>query len=418
MRKSLQFRLTAYPLALLFAVAFMLSLTVAAPPPGKGGGGGGNEDPPEPTPPGTIYYQIQTETGAQTWGMDGDGNNKFQALPQGTFGNPSSLLYGPDGDRRWWLIAREDGQYDRVIGPKGQLGGPSPHYNLYAVAWVDGELVWQKLCDSYGKFIFLWPRDGSFNGWDAQGGFYHQWSSEGIDRSAYGRGMDIEAAFRVEEDGSTTIDLQVQPNNTSSLARIDVPDQSMTLGQSAEAGIVLGPEALTVVPGDWTGGNLAEYHFSPDDEIILSEQMVEIDEGSGVYYRQLQLRDTTTGELIDTRITGSWQAARWSPSGGEIVFADLDDEEGVFLLQADETGFGNSLQIFAPGRSRFTFVTAARWSPSAAHVLFRQIRSKDGWHLYRMKADGSGVLKLTGDLDDGVAKWPFRWVTNDPAPAP
>ena len=414
--KSASLRLTVLPLAPLFVAAMLFSISAAAPPPGKGGGGKDDPPPPEPTPPGTIYYQIQTETGAQTWGMDGDGNNKFQALPQGIFGNPSSLLYGANGDRRWWLIAREDGQYDKVIGPSGQIGGPTPHYNLYAVSWVDGELVWQKLCDSYGKFLFLWPRDGSFNGWDAQGGFYHQWSSEGMDRSAHGRGKDIEEAFVIEEDGSTTIDLRL-PHSLTSLARIDVPDQSMTLGQCAEAGIVLGSEAVTVVPGDWRSNNSAEYHFSPDDTIILTEELVPIPEGSSSHYRQLQLRDAATGELFDTLITDSWKNTRWSPTGGEIAIAGLDGEEGVWRLAADENGFGDAAQVFTPGGGRFTFVTAARWSPSAAHLYFRQIRSKDGWHLYRMKSDGSGVVKLTGDLDNDATKWPFRWVTNDPAPA-
>jgi hypothetical protein len=385
--------------AVVVTVSFMGGTpgdAIAKPP-----GGGGT---PEPTPPGTIYFQVQTASGAQTWGMNGDGKNKFQALPTGIFGTPSSLLYGASG-RRWWLITQADGRvYNTIIQPDGtvQENINHPHIELYAVTVnPDFSLEWQPVCDSYGTFIFSPAKDGSFNGPRPDWAFVNQWSSEGNDLFVYSGGTDIRAAFVIEADGSTTLDLR-NGYNSSSLCTVD--GSTMTVGQSVEAGVVLGPELLTILPGVWPHDNTQDSHFNPDGQSVLCD------------VGELQLRAEATGATFWTATFYVVQGSEWSPLGGTIAFSE--GSGGIWLMAANESGYNAPVKIHAAPNKPYSTSTDPRWAPDAGHLAYVETVGGQSPAIYRMKPDGSAIVNLTGDLPAGAEKWPYRWVSNNVAPAP
>ncbi|MEX0702868.1 MAG: hypothetical protein WD069_12300 [Planctomycetales bacterium] len=330
--------------------------------------------------------------------MDADGKNKFQALPTGVFGSPSALLYG--GGVRWWLVAVPDGRiYNHMILSNGtfEKNVNFPHYELYAFSVnEDFSLVWQQVCDSYGKFRFAPTGDGASNA------IVTQWSTEGLDLFAYGRGRDISDAFIVEGDGTTTLDNG--RSNHRSLCRVDAGN-GMTIGQSVEAGIKLGPEALTIVPGNWPTSNVQNFQFSADGETVIVE-------GN---FGELELRDASTGDVL-------WIAdvdggnVRWSPLGGGLAFSRSSD--GIWLMAAANEGFDPPVKIRAPSKKNNAWTTSPRWSPDAKHLLYLERVGwlNPTWQIYRMNSDGSNVVNLTGELDAGTLKRPFCWVSNFVAP--
>jgi hypothetical protein len=374
----------------------------------KGPGGG----TPEPTPPGTIYFQVQTAAGAQTWGMNGDGKNKFQALPTGILANPSSLLYGANG-QRWWLTGHMDGRvYNTVILPDGtvQENANHPHTELYAITVnPDFSLEWQPVCDSYGKFLWSSNGNGAFNGPRPDWGFLTQWSSEGNDLFAYGLGTDVSQAFVVEPDGSTTLDLR-NGYNAAAMCRIDCT--TMTVGQSIEGGNVLGASALTILPGVYPTPNDEDSHFNPDGQSVLCD--VVLPSGHGA----LELVAEATGATLWTAVFDVWQGSEWSPLGGTIAFSE--GPGGIWLMAANESGHNAPVKIHAAPNKPGSTSTDPRWSPDAGHLAY--VETVGGPNatiqIYRMKSDGSSIVSLTGDLPAGAEKWPYRWVSNSVAPAP
>ena len=139
------------------------------------------------------------------------------------FGYPSTLRYGEDG-HRVWLMAMQDPErtYDFVIHPDGSTQTDIPHAELFAVQvtllgndsfHVNAVRAW----NSIGIFRFNAPPTdyvrGQFNGDKVDGAFDVQWSAEGFDAYAFGRGRDIRNGFSVDANGATTLDLRQTNGN-------------------------------------------------------------------------------------------------------------------------------------------------------------------------------------------------------------
>jgi hypothetical protein len=271
----------------------------------------------------------------------------------------------------------------------------------------DFSLQWQQVCDSFGKFLFAPSHDGAFNRRRPDFGFLHQWSTEGSDLFVYGQGTDIRQTFVVEADGSTTLD-QRNGYNAASLCRVD--SSSATLGQSIEVGAVLGPNALTILPGVWPHDNVENIHFAADGQSVLCDVFPG---GENAF----ALRDAATGNTLWTAVYGQVQGSQWSPLGGTIALSEGHD--GIWLMPADRSGYGTPVKIHSAPNKSLSTSTEPRWSPGASHLDYVEFvpgGATNTFRIYRMKNDGSSVVNLTSDLSDAALKWPYRWVSNNTAP--
>ena len=136
------------------------------------------------------------------------------------------------------------------------------------------------------------------------------------------------------------------------------------------------------------------------------------------WIKELQLVASDTGTSLDVTALDAYQASKWSPLGGQLAVALMGEMKGIWTLQADPVnGFGD-LQPLFPAEGRFDRTTDPRWSPDAGHLVFRHIVYKGGYKYYisRMKSDGTGVVRLTEDMDGPMRKWPYRWCSNEQAP--
>jgi TolB protein len=89
---------------------------------------------------------------------------------------------------------------------------------------------------------------------------------------------------------------------------------------------------------------------------------------------------------------------QWSPDGAQILFRRLSDEggDGLYMMRPD----GSALQkLPTPDLSIQNYC----WSPDGKEIAFSG-RSGNRNQMYRMKLDGTGLVKLT-DGDDIVVAW-------------
>ena len=86
----------------------------------------------------------------------------------------------------------------------------------------------------------------------------------------------------------------------------------------------------------------------------------------------------------------------WMP-GGPIVYRTTWPEHGLATMDSDGGGFR---LIYKDGS-----VTAPAVSPDGQFITFMSQRN-GGWNIYRINADGSGLLRLTpNDANDGLPAW-------------
>jgi hypothetical protein len=138
------------------------------------------------TPRGTIFFWTVTSDGAYLVGMDGDGNNMYEAAPHK--GRPSHFAYGED-DHRWFLSLAGNGDEPSVPfwftesypdgDPRWEVAvlRPDPSLpfggewiqltDLYAPTEEDPFNIVEMLCATHGQLArptprMVWGRDDEF----------------------------------------------------------------------------------------------------------------------------------------------------------------------------------------------------------------------------------------------------------------
>ena len=181
---------------------------------------------------------------------------------------------------------------------------------------------------------------------------------------------------------------------------------------------------ITIIPGEYSGSNVADLQVSPDGKWIL-EDVDTFDETLGGWVLVMTLRDSLNGNILDTQNADSRQAPRWTPTENKIVFSIGGDLEGIWTSDINfgndgTPSFGATSLLFSLGGPVFDDATDPRWSPDAGHIVFRQSVWKKGAYqinLFRMKADGSGLVQLSKDIFS-TRIWPYRWCSDFVAPTP
>lgn len=81
--------------------------------------------------------------------------------------------------------------------------------------------------------------------------------------------------------------------------------------------------------------------------------------------------------------SGGWDEPVWSPDGTQLAATN----HGIFTMHAD----GTAVKGLTNGQDE-----SPSWSPNARHIVFDRRRGHEGdWAVYRVKADGSGLVRLT-----------------------
>jgi hypothetical protein len=322
--------------------------------PGGGGGGSGN------TGGGTIYFSAGSGASFGMSTMNSDGSGKT-ALPLNVKGTPSRMLHGghrwfltrreivgetyPNGGRRGETFAvRDDGNEDFTV----QLTD-DPDLQFLSLIWAPGETADAALFSGLAR---RWVFDEVADDWV-------------IDPDSVGIYI---ATVLFDEDGDVT-----------GLAA--APHQLVSVG---------------VFPGGagtwWPDVDSMHFDWSPDlTEIVYSNA-----DNSA-----LLTQDLITGEVWTLTTGGTPYAAKWSPVGNLIVFAN--GYGGIETIAPDGTG---RRQIIRPGSYYFSYPD---FSPTGSHLVYAGFPA--AWFeesdLFRATINGKSAANLTSGIPgrENIAGW-------------
>ena len=100
--------------------------------------------------------------------------------------------------------------------------------------------------------------------------------------------------------------------------------------------------------------------------------------------------------------SGSSGAPAFSPSGERLAF-ERPADGGIFVVAVEG---GKSLRVTAGGATGGARDTAATWSPDGARLAFTRVRAAHEAAIFVVRADGSGLRRLTPwSLDASAASW-------------
>lgn len=90
-----------------------------------------------------------------------------------------------------------------------------------------------------------------------------------------------------------------------------------------------------------------------------------------------------------TRSSGSESSPSWAPGGRRLVYASFTEAQGQQLYVISSRG-GRARRLTSGGETKFS----PAWSPEGGHIVF-----SEGDDLFKMGADGSNVMRLTGNAE-------------------
>jgi WD40 repeat protein len=245
-----------------------------------------------------------------------------------------------------------------------------------------------------------------------------------------------------------TLERAVGPNET---VRLELaPGEQSVLLNGIAAGCTLegeNPRLLTV-----TRGAEVETTFVLSCPGIATGQLAFTTDRDGNDEIYLVNADGTGLQRLTTHPTGDFQPT-WAPDGSRLAFAsDRSGTANIFVMNADGSGVTNLsrspssdfLPAWSPDGSRIAFVrdegdlatgweimvmnadgsnqvnltndpdfaAAPAWSPDGARLAFQSDRdfatdpTELTWEIFVMKADGTGVARVTDhDADDEFPSW-------------
>lgn len=368
---STNWRSVRTPLVALLAVSLICGGLALAKKPVK--------PPPEPPPAGTILFNYDGEM----WGMNGDGSDKFWVdLPDG---EPSNLLYGT-GYR--WRLSVEPSDEEPV---PGIAFTPSELFAFRPDG--GGGVVSVQLTDLYPDvFVGLYTMQKA------------SWSNDGLDSFVSFRGSEFDWS---DPDNRAFKANHIYRLNVSAF---EIDDGSVSLP------IGLDSTKLESVVSTTSGERYENYeyhHWSPDGTKIVYS--LDADPGPG-YDSAVWVTDLSTNETLPLwNRLDDWNEHnhRWSPDGTKIAiwgYGGPSPGKTIWTVNPDGSDPQTLATDFYPWR------IWVYWSPDSQYLVFGDPTVKGFTSYYsvnRMKADGTGVIKLTGDLDSRTVMRTVGWVSND-----
>lgn len=140
------------------------------------------------------------------------------------------------------------------------------------------------------------------------------------------------------------------------------------------------------------GANNRQIAWSPDGSQIA---FFSDGDGSDNYYDIHVAKADGSGSPIRVGYTGNASSPAWSPDGRSIAFSD----EFLYTVHPDGTGLR---ALIGTGRSEYP-----AWSPDGSKIAFGHYDGFSASDIYVINGDGSGLRRLTDDLDrtNGVSSW-------------
>jgi Tol biopolymer transport system component len=114
---------------------------------------------------------------------------------------------------------------------------------------------------------------------------------------------------------------------------------------------------------------------------------------------------TDANGLVETQVTScgaqglSCSSPAWSPVAGDdrILFAAAGAANGIYTIKSNGAGL-TPVRLFVG-----SLATEPVWSPDGTQIAFTRYMPATAADIYRMNADGTGLIQLTTDPRDDVS---------------
>jgi len=293
---------------------------------------------------------------------------------------------------------------------------------------------------------------------DGAGGYRSQWSPDGtevvFDSTRKLDGTDApnpngtSNIWRVHIDGTGLVPLtnatadgagsfrpewspdgaQVVFDSTRNLDGMDAPNENGTSNVWRVNADGTGLTPLTTVTA--SGADSYDPECSPDGTMVVFHSARDVDgtdapnpNGTFNIWR-VNADGTDLTPLTTATAIGAYSFhPRWSPDGTEIIFDSARNLDGTDAPSPNETSNIWRMNADGTGLAALTSATAngadsrrPQWSADGTDVAFDSGRKLDGtdapngaWNIWRVRADGTGLVPLTSATADGAGSFRPEW---------
>ena len=344
--------------------------------------------------------------------MNADGSGRVPITPLNVeFSGPSMKTYG---GIRWFVVTKETGDiYDEVILGDGSVIYDQPHQDLFARAYIDGQVVDIQLTDYFGAYRISPRTDYRLS--------QPTWSNDGQDSFISVLAEDVTGAVTVAENGDVVLDKRLAHFVWARLwisgSEISTGFVPITESSQRFEGVLLNGFA----PGE----EVTCVHWSPaNDQLVAITSVVALEPGDSLCTLWVVdvlgggqlLSLPADGVLIHDRVArriGGPVAPAWSPDGNRIAF----------YAKPEASGGHGSLRTIAPDGTSLTTVyqltftdttgvVDPSWSPDSAHLLLGQASTRGLELIYslgRIRLADGAIVTLTKGLDVYEKKTGILW---------